>query len=165
MTMFLHPGETRSRYTLAFDGRFAMSATALRAGTDGVGVFFLAAMRVDPDELVVSHDLAAEVGATEETIERLVAAGLWYPVADGYLMENPEAYDLWTYFANDYRKKIRVDVRRRVYDRDGHRCVECGTDADLTLDHIIPWSKGGDDTVANLRTLCRSCNSRKGART
>ncbi len=34
---------------------------------------------------------------------------------------------------------------------------------DLSLDHIYPWSLGGPDTVENLRVLCRSCNSRKGA--
>lgn len=164
MTLFMHPGETRSRYILAFDGRFATSATATQAGAEAIGVFFLAAMKVNPDELVVSSELASEVGATPQSIQRLVDSGLWYPVPGGYLMENPETYDLWTYFANDYRKKIRAGVRRRVYDRDGHRCVVCGSEDNLTLDHIVPWSLGGADSVANLQTMCRSCNSRKGAR-
>lgn len=55
-------------------------------------------------------------------------------------------------------------IRRAVYERDKYRCVECDTHIDLTLDHIKPESKGGETTEANLRTLCRPCNSRKGAR-
>lgn len=62
------------------------------------------------------------------------------------------------------RSKISPEVRRLVYERDGHRCVTCGTDEGLTLDHIYPWSLGGEDTVENLQAMCRSCNSSKGAR-
>jgi hypothetical protein len=62
------------------------------------------------------------------------------------------------------RFPIAAEVRSFVYERDGHRCVECLTTDDLTLDHIWPWSRGGSDEPENLRTLCRPCNSRKGAR-
>lgn len=55
-------------------------------------------------------------------------------------------------------------IRKAVLDRDGHACKHCGTGDDLTLDHIIPRSRGGTDDLANLQTLCRTCNSRKGAR-
>lgn len=56
---------------------------------------------------------------------------------------------------------------RRVWDRDGWRCVRCGTHEDLTVDHIVPISKGGaddPDDISNLQTLCKSCNSSKGNR-
>ena len=43
-------------------------------------------------------------------------------------------------------------------------CACCGSTEDITIDHIIPLSKGGDDELNNLRLLCRSCNSRKGDR-
>lgn len=62
------------------------------------------------------------------------------------------------------RLPIPLDVRREVYARDGHRCVTCGSNEALSLDHIHPWSKGGADSADNLQTLCRPCNSRKGAR-
>jgi 5-methylcytosine-specific restriction endonuclease McrA len=62
------------------------------------------------------------------------------------------------------RPAIPRALRGEVYERDGHACVECGTTQALSLDHIYPFSLGGPDTLDNLRTLCRSCNSRKGAR-
>lgn len=62
------------------------------------------------------------------------------------------------------RAWISPGLRQAVFARDGWRCLHCGTDQNLTLDHIHPWSLGGPDTLANLQTLCRSCNSTKGAR-
>lgn len=62
------------------------------------------------------------------------------------------------------RNPIPVAVRFFVFERDGFRCVQCDTAEDLTIDHIYPKSLGGADTEDNLQTLCKSCNSRKGAR-
>nr|AFH75163.1 putative Stress protein [Streptomyces sp. W75] len=53
-------------------------------------------------------------------------------------------------------------VRLEVLERDGNRCLTCGTREDLTMDHVVPVSRGGSDTTSNLQTLCRPCNSRKG---
>lgn len=62
------------------------------------------------------------------------------------------------------RRSFPAGLREQVYERDGHQCVACGTGERLTLDHIVPYSHGGPDTFDNLRTLCHSCNSSKGAR-
>ena len=43
-------------------------------------------------------------------------------------------------------------------------CVGCGTTDNLTVDHIIPLSRGGRHTIGNLQSLCGSCNSSKHAR-
>jgi len=60
--------------------------------------------------------------------------------------------------------RVTAATRCHVYERDGHACVTCGSQRDLTVDHIVPISRGGDNDIENLRTLCRSCNSRKGGR-
>ena len=55
--------------------------------------------------------------------------------------------------------------RRALFARDGWRCVYCGTSSGrLTLDHVIPRSKGGDSTWENVVTSCAPCNLRKGNR-
>jgi 5-methylcytosine-specific restriction endonuclease McrA len=56
--------------------------------------------------------------------------------------------------------------RRNILRRDNNQCQYCGkTTAPLTLDHIIPRSRGGMDTWDNLVTACIRCNNRKGNQT
>lgn len=63
-----------------------------------------------------------------------------------------------------FRIGISEELRNRVYERDGHKCVKCESTEHLSVDHIHPWSKGGKTEFDNLQTLCRICNSRKGAK-
>lgn len=57
-------------------------------------------------------------------------------------------------------------TRRNVLHRDGHTCQYCGyAGEDLTLDHVIPKSRGGDDSWENIVTACVRCNIKKGNRT
>jgi len=62
------------------------------------------------------------------------------------------------------RASIPEALRNKIFERDGFKCVTCGATSDLTLDHIIPFSKGGQATEDNLQTLCLKCNSQKGNR-
>ena len=56
--------------------------------------------------------------------------------------------------------------RRALFARDGWRCVYCGTSGGrLTLDHVVPRSKGGESIWENVVTACAPCNLRKGDRT
>jgi 5-methylcytosine-specific restriction endonuclease McrA len=56
--------------------------------------------------------------------------------------------------------------RRALFARDGWRCVYCGsTGGRLTLDHVVPRSRGGDSVWENVVTSCAPCNLRKGNRT
>ena len=57
-------------------------------------------------------------------------------------------------------------TRRNVLERDHHSCQYCKLKGDqLTLDHIMPRSRGGKDTWENLVAACVRCNVRKGNRT
>lgn len=57
-------------------------------------------------------------------------------------------------------------TRRNILHRDGHSCQYCGyAGDDLTLDHVVPRSRGGDDSWENIVTACVRCNVKKGNRT
>lgn len=59
---------------------------------------------------------------------------------------------------------INLRLRYQVLKRDNFKCVICGRspakdpNIELHIDHIIPWSKGGETIIDNLRTLCSDCN-------
>jgi 5-methylcytosine-specific restriction endonuclease McrA len=61
------------------------------------------------------------------------------------------------------RGVIPDDIKQFVFARDGGRCRQCGSAADLQFDHIIPVALGGGSTADNLQILCGPCNRRKGA--
>jgi hypothetical protein len=55
--------------------------------------------------------------------------------------------------------------RNGIFERDGYRCVYCGTQfpaEELSLDHVHPRVRGGDRSEGNLVTACRACNTLKG---
>lgn len=68
------------------------------------------------------------------------------------------------YFVRVPRGERRKVSRRAVLARDNHLCQYCGSGAHLTIDHIIPRSRGGLSTWDNIVTSCAPCNSRKGDR-
>ena len=76
------------------------------------------------------------------------------------------------------RRRTYINVRRRreasgmkrlrIYIRDKYRCQYCGDKKllrELTLDHIHPRSRGGDNSPVNIVTSCLACNNRKANRT
>jgi len=68
-----------------------------------------------------------------------------------------------------YQPMHRVEpvlTRRNVFMRDNYRCGYCGEQhvlSELTLDHVIPRSKGGGSTWNNVTTACIGCNQKKGS--
>lgn len=70
---------------------------------------------------------------------------------------------------NEYKhipyKRVELS-RKNILRRDNGTCQYCGTKAGpLTIDHILPRSRGGEDSWENLVTACFSCNNKKGNRT
>jgi len=63
-----------------------------------------------------------------------------------------------------YRNKVPFS-KKNVMVRDNYICVYCGTDKDLTIDHVLPASRGGKSTFENCVTACAACNSKKSDRT
>ena len=61
-----------------------------------------------------------------------------------------------------HRRKI---TRRAVFARDSWTCQYCGSRSNLTVDHVIPRSKGGNSSWENIVASCAPCNRRKGDRT
>jgi len=61
--------------------------------------------------------------------------------------------------------KVPAVTRREVLRRDKHTCQYCGSTRQLTLDHVVPVSKGGRHTWDNVVTACEPCNNHKGDRT
>ena len=59
------------------------------------------------------------------------------------------------------RETIPQEIMDQVWNRDGGKCVGCGSQESLEFDHIIPHSKGGAATYRNLQILCKACNLRK----
>jgi hypothetical protein len=61
-------------------------------------------------------------------------------------------------------RNINLKLRFKVLQRDNFRCCSCGAspakdpDVELHVDHILPWSKGGETLIENLQTLCSKCN-------
>ena len=58
-----------------------------------------------------------------------------------------------------HRRKI---TRRAVFARDDWTCQYCGSRSNLTVDHVVPRSKGGPSSWDNIVASCAPCNRRKG---
>ncbi len=79
-------------------------------------------------------------------------------------MPFPSVVRLFVYIRVPYKRIILS--RKNILRRDAQRCQYCGeTDTTLTVDHIIPRSRKGEDSWENLVCACISCNNKKGDRT
>ncbi len=68
---------------------------------------------------------------------------------------------------NDFCRKDVKFSRRNIFERDRNTCQYCGkrfSKMDLTIDHLVPRSRGGKDSWDNLVLACVKCNVRKGDR-
>ena len=79
--------------------------------------------------------------------------------------KRPTIIRLLKYISIPFRK-VNLN-RQNIFRRDKFKCVYCGekTKNKLTIDHVIPKSKGGNNTWQNLVTCCKSCNIKKDDKT
>lgn len=123
-------------------------------------LFYLALIG-EPRGLYPHAPFAQEVGSGANRLaDQLMAVKCWSFGGLGYYVHSYSGCAV----VPEHRQPISMSLRERIYNRDGRQCLECGSTANLSLDHIFPWILGGQDTEDNLRTLCRPCNSSKGAR-
>ena len=62
------------------------------------------------------------------------------------------------------REISKFQLRIMIFGRDGNKCRRCRNTENISIDHIIPVASGGDESLNNLQTLCKSCNSAKGSK-
>lgn len=101
---------------------------------------------------------------------------LWRGVArvlevdEGYFgqFERPRSVELVRYVYTKWMYEREGEVaptRRGILKRDNYTCAYCGKDGATTIDHIMPQSRGGENTWLNLVAACQKCNNIKDDRT
>lgn len=75
----------------------------------------------------------------------------------------PKVLRLVRYIKMHWRTAHPRWSKKRLLERDSHKCAYCGKDA-TTVDHVLPRSQGGETTWVNTVASCLRCNSRKGSR-
>jgi 5-methylcytosine-specific restriction endonuclease McrA len=95
----------------------------------------------------------------------ILEKGEWVLHAESLTLPRPVVIRLLAYVRiprDVHRRKI---TRRAVFARDRWTCQYCGHErGNLTVDHVVPRSKGGASTWENIVTCCAPCNRRKGDR-
>lgn len=148
-----------------------------RRGHTQAGQFYVTSMRISftspeyPAEIPIGSVNAVECQHMElQLIGKSASQSHAFVVADpeiaaAYVARSVQAFhrrvDMG--FEPNAARKIPQDVKTAVWQRDGGKCVQCGAADYLEYDHIIPFAKGGANTVENIQLLCRRCNQKKGS--
>lgn len=59
------------------------------------------------------------------------------------------------------RGEFTLQEWKDLLTKCGNKCVTCGADENITVDHIVPLSLGGNNMINNIQPLCSACNSKK----
>ncbi|KAH7405325.1 hypothetical protein KP509_15G065700 [Ceratopteris richardii] len=78
----------------------------------------------------------------------------------------PAVLRITDYVYTPVQSKVKLSLNRsNIFLRDKYRCQYCGSQDNLTVDHVIPYSRGGEWNWRNLVTACSVCNTKKGNKT
>jgi len=83
----------------------------------------------------------------------------------GYFTEKDEGLIVNPLDLASFHVELDSEIHRIVFELDNCECVYCGNKEQLSIDHVIPASKGGSGNIKNLVTACMKCNQKKHART
>jgi 5-methylcytosine-specific restriction endonuclease McrA len=128
-----------------------------RRGRDGGRVLVLNASYEPINVCTVRRAVVLLLKAKAEIVEH----ASWELRSASATLSRPVVIRLKTYVRvprDTHRRKI---TRRAVFARDGWTCQYCGARSNLTVDHVIPRSKGGKSTWDNIVASCAPCNRRK----
>jgi len=115
--------------------------------------------------VIVSCDRALEQGVGEERAKLLVKHHVLRREHKWERMKREiQGFENLDKVSSAARERISEEVRLFVWQRDGGKCVLCGSREKLEFDHIIPVSAGGSNTERNIQLLCEPCNRSKGSR-
>lgn len=98
---------------------------------------------------------------------RALEAFIEYINSEDIAAPNPKATCSHPPLRRRTSRTINLRLRFKVLQRDHFRCCTCGASPSVTsgvlleVDHIKPWSKGGETVIENLQTLCFACNQGK----
>jgi 5-methylcytosine-specific restriction endonuclease McrA len=129
-----------------------------RRGRDGGRVLVLNATYEPINVCTVRRAVVLLLKDKAEVLEHAA----WELRSETSSMSRPVVIRLVSYVnvpRDTHRRKI---TRRAVFARDGWACQYCGSRSNLTVDHVIPRSKGGPSTWENIVASCAPCNRRKG---
>ena len=74
-----------------------------------------------------------------------------------YSSHKSYVFNLHTTSSSEARRLWRIKIKEKW----NYECAYCGSDIDLTIDHVIPRSKGGKDSAENMVCCCHECNQDK----
>ena len=129
-------------------------------------IFGKAKLTADIDEIkegyfIANVNVPKGVSVPESSIESIKQQ-----VKKAMEAEGEDVLDVTVKLSNAKKRSrtITQEVKDRVWNRDGGKCVQCGSNENLEFDHIIPFSKGGANTYRNIQLLCEPCNRSKSAK-
>lgn len=160
------------------DDRFDEHPKVEAAGTEAAWLYvcgLLYSKRNNTDGFIPTTRVAKLVNQKHPArlAKRLVKVGLWEQCQVGFrivgfqdgargLCRGTNSKRLFRFSRPRNRPHILLADRIATYERDGYVCRRCGSDRLLSIDHVIPLSKGGLHHPINFQTLCLPCNVKKG---
>lgn len=148
--------------------RFDLIANRMGMTSDDLRCFIISMYQDEGySAQAIASRLQAETGQTftSRSIQRwLKALGITRTAVDGFRLAVSQGRVRWAYKTEKFkrlRKQVPLRLRFEIMERDGWKCVLCGSKDLLEIDHIKAVAFGGTNEPSNLRVLCYACNAGK----